>query len=265
MPSSKREKGKQPPARQASARPQPAKPARRAARAQQAARLATGRRRTAKKRSMFPIYAGVGVVVALVLVALLIVFNRGNSGKSSTSGVSVTAQGLTKGPQDAPVTIMEYADFQCPACQNFTETVEKQLESQYISPGKVKLVYRPYSFIGPESNWSAEAAYCANDQGRFWDYHDKLYDSQAGENKGTFSKANLKRFAKELGLDTNAFDSCLDSGKYSKTVQDDKKEGDRKGVQYTPTLFVDGQKIVGVPNYSDLDKLIKSELSKLGQ
>ncbi len=131
-----------------------------------------------------------------------------------------------------------------------------------MSQGKVRFVFRHFAFIGDESLWAAEAAECANEQGRFWDYYDKLFEEQAGENIGAFSKENLKRFAAELGLDTKQFNRCLDSGKYSAKVQQETAQGRQKGVRGTPTLFVNGKLIEGGGDYQILRAAIEAALNE---
>src|SRR3989344_4272297 len=104
--------------------------------------------------------------------------------------------------------------------------------------GRVKFVYRDFPFLGPESIRSAEAGWCAEEQGKFWEYHDYLYGHQKGENKGAFSDTFLKSFAKNLGLDTSAFDACLDSTSYTEVVLASKAEGAAAGVTGTPKGFI---------------------------
>lgn len=127
-----------------------------------------------------------------------------------------------------------------------------------MAEGKVRKVWRHMAFLGPESISAAEASECAAEQGRFWEYHDKLFEEQAGRNRGAFSKANLKRFASELGLDTDPFDACVDSGKYADQVQQDMEAGRRAGVRAVPTLFVNGSKIEGVPSWDAFRLMIET-------
>lgn len=122
-------------------------------------------------------------------------------------------------------------------------------------------MFRHFAFLGPESQWAAQASECANEQGRFWDYYDKLFQEWAGENQGAFSKENLKRFAADLNLDTEQFNQCLDSGEYSDKVQQETAEGRRKGVRGTPTLFVNGQLIERGANYNVLRNAIENALN----
>jgi protein-disulfide isomerase len=194
-------------------------------------------------------------VVAVAAAIGLILAGRGEPQRAETR---VPTSGNVKGYPDAPVTVEEWADFQCPACRMFAEAVERRLEEDLLARRKAKLVYRNMAFLGPESVWAAEAARCAGDQGRFWEYHDKLFAEQAGENRGTFSSDNLKRFASELGLDTGSFGGCLDSGKYREEVLSEVEEGRAQGVSSTPTLFVNGRKLEGVARYDELREIIES-------
>ena len=110
-----------------------------------------------------------------------------------------------------------------------------------MATGKVHFTYIPYSFIGPESVRAAEAAFCAADQGLFWQFHDVLFNSQAGENNGTFSDTNLILLAQKAGLKMTEFRPCFDNGKYRQQVQDDLKQGQDRGVTGTPYFFVNGK------------------------
>ena len=166
------------------------------------------------------------------------------------------------GDENAPVVVVEYGDFQCPACQRFFAGPIRQLKDEYVQSGKVRFVFRQFAFLGYESQWAAEASECANEQGRFWDYYDKLYREQNGENVGVFSKDNLKGFAIDLGLDTAEFSQCLDSGRYTEKVQQETLEGQQAGVRGTPTVFVDGQYLENGGSYPVLKAAIEEALSE---
>ncbi|MCK6584163.1 MAG: DsbA family protein [Anaerolineales bacterium] len=150
-----------------------------------------------------------------------------------------------RGDPDAPVTIVEFADFQCPYCGRFFTQTEPLIDEQYMQSGKVRFGYFHFAFLGPESNWAAEASECAADQDKFWEFHDKLYGSQSGENQGTFNKDRLKKFAEELGLDTKAFNECLDSGKYAQLIRDESSTASSIGIRSTPTFLINGQPVIG--------------------
>jgi len=116
------------------------------------------------------------------------------------------------------------------------------------------------AFLGPESQWAAEASECAADQDAFWDYHDLLYNRQAGENRGAFDKDNLKQFAAELGLDTQVFNECMDSGKYASLVQTETAMAQSLGVRGTPAFLVNGQPLVGAQPFEVFEQIIEVEL-----
>ncbi len=142
------------------------------------------------------------------------------------------------GKKDAKVTVIEFADFQCPFCERFFKDAGAGIKKDYVDTGKVKFIFRHYAFLGQESTWAAQASECANEQEKFWEYHDYLYAHQSGENQGTFSDTNLKSFAKNLGLDTTDFNKCLDENKYAQAVADSKTEGGKAGVTGTPKGFI---------------------------
>lgn len=166
------------------------------------------------------------------------------------------------GDKNAKVKVVEFADFQCPFCEQWFKSVEPTLISDYVKTGKVAFYWRDYAFLGQESTWAAEAARCANDQGKFWEYHDYLYNHQGQENSGAFNKDKLEGFAADLGLDTASFNSCLESDKYSKEVAADQADGQKASVSGTPTVFVDGQPIVGAQPLDAFKTLIDQELAK---
>jgi protein-disulfide isomerase len=196
--------------------------------------------------------------VAVVGVLAFIVLSGGASPPpppSSTPAPGVRQASHVRGSDSAPITIEEWADFQCPACGMFARTTEPQLVTTYVSRGQAKIVYRHFAFLGSESQWAAEASECADEEGKFWEFHDRLFASQAGENRGTFSKDNLKRIGVALGL-SPAFAACVDSGRYAQRVRDETQVGQRKDVRATPTLFVQEQKIEGAATFDQLKTII---------
>jgi protein-disulfide isomerase len=128
----------------------------------------------------------------------------------------------------------------------------------------VRFGYVHFAFLGDESQWAAEASECAGAQSEeaFWTYHDKLFNSQNGENQGAFSKDNLKQFAAELGLDTQAFNECLDSGKYTDAVKAETSFGQALGVRSTPSFVVNGQPVIGAQSFETFQQLIEAGSKK---
>ena len=159
------------------------------------------------------------------------------------------------GPQDAPVTLVEFSDFQCPYCRR-VQSVLKRLMTAYH--GKLKLVFRdfPLRQIHPEAQKAAEAAQCANDQGQFWPYHDRLF---AATELGV---EYLKQYAVELDLDAEGFNTCLDSEKYSQEVQKDIDDARVAGVNATPAFFVNGLPINGAVPFERFVEMVELALER---
>jgi protein-disulfide isomerase len=205
-------------------------------------------------------------VIALVVIAVaawaILGPERSRSAQPQLIEPAEISLDKSIGPENAPVVVVEYGDFQCPYCQQFAAGPGRQIKQTYVDKGQVRFVFRHLAFIGAESLWAAEASECANEQGRFWDYHDKLFEEQAGENTGAFSQENLKRFAAELELDTQQFTQCLDSDKYRAKVQQEIDEAERLGVRSTPTLFVNGRLIENGANYQVLQAAIEAALAE---
>jgi protein-disulfide isomerase len=159
------------------------------------------------------------------------------------------------------VVIVDYSDFGCVHCRNFALGAEKQLRQDYESTGNVRFEYKHFIINPPDTANAANAAECAADQGRFWDYHDLLF-SQQGVTQNPFAKTALKQYASQLGLDTVRFNSCVDRDEHLDKVYRDSSDGRDAGVEGTPTFFVDGQKLVGEVNYTEFKAAVEAALAK---
>jgi protein-disulfide isomerase len=137
-----------------------------------------------------------------------------------------------------------------------------QLAPQYFDTGKARLVFKHFAFIGPESDWAAQASECANEQGKFRAFSEYLFSHQAGENVGAFSRANLKQMAVSVQLDVTAFNACFDSNKYAALVRQQSDEGRSRGVRATPSFFVNGQFIEGMLSKDEFARLIDLKTPK---
>ena len=169
--------------------------------------------------------------------------------------IQVAASGPSKGPENASVTIIEFSDFECPYCSRVLPTLE-QVMARY--PEDVRLVYRNFplrshSRAGP----AAEAALCAEEQGQFWTYHDKLF-----ANARALSDEQLKSYAQELGLDMPAFEQCYDERRFAEQVETDVREGHAAGVTGTPAFFVNGVLLSGARPSADFYRAIDAELER---
>jgi len=165
-----------------------------------------------------------------------------------------------RGDPNAPVTIVEFADFQCPFCGRFATGAGRQIEETYVQQGQVRMGYQHFAFLGPESLWAAEASECAAEQGKFWEYHDYLFEHQAGENQGAFTRDNLKVFTANLGLDTELFNSCLDTSKYADVVQNETASVQALGVRSTPSFLLNGRPLVGAQPFEVFQQYIDAEI-----
>jgi len=165
-----------------------------------------------------------------------------------------TAGAFTKGPADAPVTLMEFSDFHCPFCKRVQPTITQVL-AKYN--GKIRLVYKdmPIDSLHPQARAAAESARCAGEQGKFWEFHDKVY---TGESDAT--APTMQRYAQELGLDAAKFEACRSTRKYQPQVQADSVEGARLGVTGTPGFFINGRFLSGAVPLESFITIIDEEL-----
>ena len=152
---------------------------------------------------------------------------------------------LPLGDSNTPLLIEVYSDYQCPFCAHyFVETITPIID-EYVNTGKARLIYQDLAFEGERSQWAAEAAHCANDQGKFWEYHQMILNERYTSGKtDVYKKDNLKKVAKEIGLDECEFNICFDSGKYTQIVKDATKVGfDERGINGTPTTLFNGEMV----------------------
>ena len=171
------------------------------------------------------------------------------------------------GNPDAPITIVEFGDYQCFYCNKFFHDTEGQIYENYIKTGKAKMIFKDFTIIGPDSVTAAHAAHCADEQGKFWDYHDTLYNNWNGENNGWASLENQHKFAQEVGLDTAAFTECMESGKYNEKIQASTNDAQTLGLSGTPGFFIIGPnnkivKVSGAQPYDVFVNILESEQLK---
>ncbi len=176
--------------------------------------------------------------------------------------INVTSSDPVKGDPKAKVTVVEFADYQCPFCERFHKEIYKQILTDYVDTGKVKFVYKNLAFLGKESTDAANAALCAKEQNKFWEYHDYLFDNQNGENQGAFAPDNLKQFAVAVGLEPTQFNACLDSAKYNAQVEADQAEANKNGFNSTPSTAVGSVPLIGAQPYATFKSAIEAELAK---
>jgi protein-disulfide isomerase len=226
------------------------------------------------------LFLPISILAAAVLVGGAIVFstlykagsapttpggaaNNGNVVAATSTTVNA-AQAMTLGARDAilgsanaPVTLIEYGDYQCPFCSQFFGQTEPQIVQNYVNTGKVKMVFRDFAFLGPESTAAANAAQCAEDQNKLWAYHDALYTAKLGdeakggsEDDGFYNAAEFLKLAQQVGLNIPTFTSCINNSADANIVAQEKTEGGAAGVNSTPSFLINGQLMTGAQPYS---------------
>lgn len=218
------------------------------------------------------------LLAALLISGSLIYMVHGGKGTVPTdttgdeqAAVQATAPAAEErdailGKPEAPVTVIAFEDFQCPFCAQYYDETESQIRSAYVESGKVKLVYRHLAFLGPESVAAAAASECAKDQGKFWEYHDAIFNAEIAdgqEHNGNLKRSLFIQLAKDVKLDEKAFTSCIDTKKYDAYVtQATEDAGTKYGVNSTPTIFVNDQKVEGAYPFSAFQQLIDGFLNQ---
>ncbi len=171
------------------------------------------------------------------------------------------------GSDDAPITLVEFGDYQCLFCNKFFHETEPSILENYVETGKVKIIFKDFTIIGPDSIGAAHAAHCAEDQGKFWEYHDELYNNWAGENNGWASSENLVIFAQNVGLNEEVFKQCMSDGKYKELITASSNDARNLGITGTPAFFVIGPdnqatRISGAQPYEVFHNIFQEELKK---
>lgn len=212
----------------------------------------------------------VAIIVGALIVAGAVIYSAkvspqspgtydlGNDKESEESpGLSVEGE-PSLGSPEAKVTIVEFSDFQCPFCARYTLETFPQIKQEFVDTGKIKMVFKNFPLANhANAKIAAEASECANDQGKFWEYKSTLFRDQQA-----LAASDLKKYAKDLGLDETTFNSCLDSKKYSDEVSGDLEDGLSAGVTGTPTFFINGEKLVGAYPFSEFQRIINQKLAE---
>jgi protein-disulfide isomerase len=202
-------------------------------------------------------YLAIPAAITVIVVFYALNFHENNSVNNSNQ---VSPQALMEngspllGDPGARITIVEFGDYQCTYCHAFHQNTKDQLIQDYINTGKVNFVFRDFPLNGPASVLAAQAAYCAGDQNKYWQYHDELYNNWGGENTGWVNQKSLDQFANNVNLDLTEFDTCISDKKYEQKVMDNQQFGTKLGVNATPSFIIFSDKkvitIVGAQPYS---------------
>jgi len=223
-------------------------------------RRATAQAKRSRQRRSRLAFAGI-VVAAIAIVSSFIVLQAFGGSDSSIPERVATGEGRILGDPKAPVTVVEYADFQCPVCKRAESSIVSRIEEEYVLDGRVNIEFRMFPFLGQESWDAAQAAEAARDQGKFWEYHDALFNAQGRENSGAFSYDRLVELAREAGLDVPLFEQTLLGNVHLDALVEEAQAAQDAGVSSTPTFFVGDEKIVGAQDYAIFQQAIEARLA----
>ncbi len=226
-----------------------------------------------------PYVIPISILIAGGLIAGAVLYSNGSGavpapeGQQAAAGTVAVADladdDAVLGNPDAPVTIVEFSDFQCPFCRKFWKETLPQIKQEYLATGKAKFIYRdfPLAQIHPGAMPGAWGAECARAQNKFWEMHDAIFEEQEKQGAGTipFTAEDIKRWAMQIGLNTSQFNQCLDAGTYKQEVEKDTADGTAAGVSGTPATFINGQLVSGAQPFAAFKAIIDEELAKISQ
>jgi protein-disulfide isomerase len=203
---------------------------------------------------VIPVFVG-------IIAGMFLAFYPETESESSSLTVSNLIDGGSPilGNSNAPITILEWGDYQCTFCYKFHQNTLNTIQEDFINTGKVKLIFKDFPLNGPDSLLAAEAAYCAEDQEKYWQYHDELYKNWGGERTGWVTRESLDNFANTVNLDLNEFNKCLDDHKYQNKVKTIHEFGKEIGIDATPSFLVfNGEKIIKIRGNQPLEVFLKT-------
>jgi protein-disulfide isomerase len=186
-------------------------------------------------------YVAIPILITIIAVYYMTT-PHGNKSEELTPQMLMQNGSPILGDPNAKITMVEFGDYQCTYCHLFHQNTKDALLQQYVETGKVNFVFRDFPLNGPDSVLAAEGSYCADDQGKYWQYHDELYKNWAGEKTGWVNQKSLDKFAMTVGLDLDKFDKCISDKKYEQKVLDNQKFGEKIGIDGTPSFIIFGGK-----------------------
>ena len=209
---------------------------------------------------MYLHYLAIPIIIGIVAGGIIGIYEI-NSNESKT----VSFEKLIKngspilGNSDAPITIVEWGDYQCTYCYKFHQNTLEIINEEFIKTGKVKVIFIDFPLNGVDSKLASEASYCAQDQGKYWEYHDELYKNWAGERTGWITRESLSKFAESINLSSTQFNKCLDDRKYEEKVNSMYEFGNQIGIDATPSFLVfNDEKIIKIRGNQPLEVFLKT-------
>lgn len=218
-----------------------------------------------ERRRLWLPFASSALVASLALVAAILLGGTlldPAQGFGGSPGAELDAP--TLGDENAPVVMVEYADFQCEFCGEFAREVEPGLREKYVEGGTLRLEWRDFPYLGGRSVKAALAARAAQEQGKFWEYHDLLYENQGSLSSAGFSDEKLMDLAREAGLDVEQFEASFKGRKYQQTISNDFREGYQRRIIGTPTFFINGKMLIGAQPAEVLEDAIEQAAREAG-
>jgi protein-disulfide isomerase len=224
----------------------------------------------------WPLFVGLPLILAIAVTAVLFAGGerppaqvqqpRAAQEEPPSGGEQASQNGAelghpSLGNAGAPVVMIEYGDFQCTFCGRFAREVEPELRDRYVESGTLRMEWRDFPYLGQGSVDAAVAARAAQEQGKFWEYHDLLYQNQSGG----FPREKLVELAREAGLDAQRFESDLSSGEYERAVAEDFREGQQRGISGTPTFVINGEVLAGAQPLEVFEDAIGRAKREAGQ
>ena len=205
-------------------------------------------------------YLSIPIIIGIIVGGFLSGFViDSNDSKKLTFSKLVENGSPIMGSYNAPITILEWGDYQCTFCYKFHQNTLNIINENFIKTGKVKIIFKDFPLNGPDSKLAAEASYCANDQKKYWEYHDQLYENWAGERTGWITRESLSKFAELINLDIIEFNKCLDDSKYENKVNLMYEFGNEIGIDATPSFLVfNDEKIIKIRGNQPLEVFLET-------
>lgn len=214
----------------------------------------------AASRRNFYLLLGAAGLAGIALIYWLAIRPKETVAVPAITGVpAAESKPYVRGSASAPVEIVEFADFQCPACENYATITEPDVMKRIVDAGLARYVFYDFPLQMHPNAWPAShAAACADDQGKFWEMHDAIFREQPNWSPERNPKGTFERLAREIGLDVAAWETCYDERRHQRRIAANLAEGERRGVNSTPTFFIGGRKIPGVLNYDQIRAWVDS-------
>lgn len=222
-------------------------------------------KKSAKKNNQGPFLAVLGGIAVIGLGALLWLQNRPEAPITATTvdpNMAVEAEGYLLGNPNAPVQVLEWADFECPACSSFATLTEPDVRKRLVETGQISFRFFDFPLASHRNTWAASnAAACANDQQKFWEYHDMIFARQDRWAGIARPKGVFEQIAKDVGLDVGAWEECYDARRHQAKIQANAREGERRGVGQTPTFVIGNKMVPGAIGWDTFKAYVDSAMA----